>query len=84
MIRTRAEVWFVAMIFCFGVSTLGALALIWKGAPIGQILFTLLIASWAPMFGVLGVRAHLLRSMGVSSRSPAPEDARTRPRTPDA
>lgn len=81
MVRTRAEVWFVAMIFCFGVGSLGCLGLLWKGAPMEQVLFTLLIAGWAPVFGVLGIRAHLLRSMGVSSREPAPDDARVRPRT---
>ena len=82
MKRTRAEVWFMAMIFCFATSTMTMLVMAFRDIDSRLFAIPVLLGLWAPVLGVLGVRAQLLHAMGVPrDRAATYDDARWEPRT---
>ncbi len=80
MKRPRSEVWFLAMIICFVISSIATLRSASRGADASELAPALLVALWAPFFGVMGLRSYLLTMMGIERHQPAPDDARWKPR----
>ena len=83
MTRTRAEVWYLAMIFCFATSTVSTLVMAFRDIDARLYAVPIMLGLWAPVLGVLGVRAQLLQAMGVPRTAAASShDARWEPRIP--